>query len=53
MLPGYDGRNRTYFFGVPGSGRFLELTQVLSVPTLAERQDRHPRVSQAKRSSFR
>jgi hypothetical protein len=39
VLPGYDGRNRTYFFGqYQGFRQVLGTTQVLSVPTLAERQ---------------
>ncbi|HEX8892893.1 MAG TPA: TonB-dependent receptor [Terriglobales bacterium] len=39
VLPGYDGRNRTYFFGeYQGFRQVLGTTQVLSVPTAAERQ---------------
>ena len=39
VLPGYDGQNRTYFFGeYQGFRQVLGTTQVLSVPTLAERQ---------------
>src|SRR5215471_12607895 len=39
VLPGYDGRNRTYFFGqYQGFRQVLGTTQVLSVPTSAERQ---------------
>jgi len=39
VLPGYDGRNRTYFFGeYQGFRQVLGTTQVLSVPTEAERQ---------------
>ena len=38
VLPGYDGRNRTYFFAeYQGFRQVLGTTQVLSVPTLAER----------------
>ena len=39
VLPGYDGQNRTYFFGeYQGFRQVLGTTQVLSVPTFAERQ---------------
>jgi len=39
VLPGYDGRDRTYFFGqYQGFRQVLGTTQVLSVPTSAERQ---------------
>ena len=39
VLPGYDGRNHTYFFGeYQGFRQVLGTTQVLSVPTAAERQ---------------
>ena len=39
VLPGYDGRNRTYFFGqYQGFRQVLGTTQVISVPTAAERQ---------------
>jgi hypothetical protein len=39
VLPGYDGRNRTWFFGeYQGFRQVLGTTQVLSVPTAAERQ---------------
>ncbi len=39
VLPGYDGQNRTYFFGeYQGFRQVLGTTQVLSVPTAAERQ---------------
>jgi hypothetical protein len=38
VLPGYDGRNRTFFFGeYQGFRQVLGTTQVLSVPTAAER----------------
>lgn len=38
-LPGYDGRNRTYFFGeYQGFRQILGTTQVFPVPTAAERQ---------------
>ena len=39
IFPGYDGRNRTYFFGeYQGFRQVLGTTQVMSVPTAAERQ---------------
>ena len=39
VLPGYDGRNRTFFFGqYQGFRQVLGTTQVISVPTAAERQ---------------
>ena len=39
VLPGYNGQNRTYFFGeYQGFRQVLGTTQVLSVPTLTERQ---------------
>jgi Carboxypeptidase regulatory-like domain len=39
VLPGYDGHNRTYFFGeYQGFRQVLGTTQVLSVPTATERQ---------------
>ena len=39
VLPGYNGRDRTYFFGeYQGFRQVLGTTQVLSVPTAAERQ---------------
>ena len=38
VLPGYNGRDRTYFFGqYQGFRQVLGTTQVLSVPTAAER----------------
>ncbi len=38
VLPGYDGRNRTYFFGeYQGFRQVLGTTQVLPVPTAQER----------------
>ncbi len=42
VLPGYNGRGRTYFFGqYQGFRQVLGTTQVLSVPTPAERQGRN------------
>jgi hypothetical protein len=39
VLPGYDGRNRTFYFGqYQGFRQVLGTTQVLPVPSLAERQ---------------
>jgi Carboxypeptidase regulatory-like domain len=39
VLPGYDGRDRTYFFGeYQGFRQILGTTQVFPVPTAAERQ---------------
>ena len=39
VLPGYDGRDRTYFFGeYQGFRQVLGTTQVFPVPTAAERQ---------------
>jgi len=39
VLPGYNGRNRTYFFGeYQGFRQILGTTQVFPVPTAAERQ---------------
>src|SRR5579883_607021 len=39
MLPGYNGRDRTYFFGeYQGFRQILGTTQVFPVPTAAERQ---------------
>jgi hypothetical protein len=39
VLPGYDGRNRTYYFGeYQGFRQVLGTPQVMPVPTAAERQ---------------